>query len=119
MKGVMLILFGMFFGIYLPEAIIPSEAAAAKLPRDLVENMEIIKNLVIFSCSGAGGSIIAGHAERFLPQVEVIPTTESKVVDNTAALKAMESQIAEIKRYFMYFAAVVFTLLCALIALVI
>lgn len=119
MKGMMLILFGMFFGIYLPEAIIPSKEVASAMPKDLVENIEILKNLVIFSCSGAGGSIIAGHAERFLSPVEVTSPAEIKVVDNTAALNAMMKQMVQIKQYIMYFAVASFILLCTLIALVI
>ena len=115
MKGTSLILFGIFFGIFLPEALIPSKDFAKSLPPDMVGNMEIFKNLAVFSCSGAGGSIIAGHAERFLANVEKVEYQKVSAVDHSGDIRALHIEIMKLKRYFLYFSGVVVFLLISLL----
>lgn len=115
MKGTTLILFGILFGIFLPPLLIPNEEFASSLPPDMVSNMEIFKNFAILSCSGAGGSIIAGHAERYLSDIEKSESNEVETLDHKLEIKALHNEIINLKRYFMYSSGVVIVLLLALI----
>ncbi|WP_334596762.1 hypothetical protein [Vibrio mimicus] len=115
MKGTSLILFGILFGIFLPEALIPNQEIAKNLPPDMVGNMEIFKNLAVFSCSGAGGSIIAGHAERFLADIEKSEPQKISTVDHSNEIQALHREVMKLKRYFLYFSGVVVFLLTSLL----
>ena len=115
MKGTSLILFGILFGIFLPEALIPSKEFSEKLPSDMVGNIEIFKNLAVFSCSGAGGSIIAGHAERFLSDIEKPQPQKGSTVDHSNEIQALHTEVVRLKRYFLYFSGVIVFLLLALL----
>ncbi|MEZ9301501.1 hypothetical protein AB4168_23900 [Vibrio splendidus] len=115
MKGTSLILFGILFGIFLPEALIPNQEIAKNLPPDMVGNMEIFKNLAVFSCSGAGGSIIAGHAERFLSDIEKSEPQKISTVDHSNEIQALHREVMKLKRYFLYFSGVVVVLLTSLL----
>ena len=119
MKGISLILFGIGMGIFLPELLIPSAKVAEKLPPDLVGNIQVFKNLAIFSCSGAGGSIIAGHAERFLSDVEKVNLNKSDVAAYNNEIKVLRYELEQIKRYFIYFSSVMLILLISIIMIVI
>ncbi|WP_140132587.1 hypothetical protein [Vibrio parahaemolyticus] len=115
MKGTSLILFGILFGIFLPEALIPNQEFAKSLPPDMVGKMEIFKNLAVFSCSGAGGSIIAGHAERFLADIEKSAPQQISGVDHSNEIQALHREVMKLKRYFVYFSGVVVFLLMSLL----
>lgn len=80
-KGVSLISYGILLGIFVPKAIIYSEELAKTLPMNVIDNLELFKNLVIFSCSGSGGSIIANHAERFLSEKDISQQQDIRVVN--------------------------------------
>lgn len=114
-KGTSLILFGIFFGIFLPETLIPNPDIAKQLPPDMVGNIEIFKNLAVFSCSGAGGSIIAGHAERFLADVEKSEPQKISTIDHSSQIQALHIEIMKLRRYFFYFSGVVVFLLTSLL----
>lgn len=121
MKGISLILFGIFFGIFLPESLISGKGASEALPPDLIDKIEIFKNLAIFSCSGAGGSIIAGHAERYLSDVEKAHSTLEEVatVDHSQQIKAVRNELMKLRRYFVYFSGILVMLLLALVVLIV
>lgn len=61
-KGFGLIFFGVLLGIAFP--IIFKARYDGELPEELKVPMDIFTNIVIFSCSGAGASILANHAEQ-------------------------------------------------------
>ncbi|MGB7644402.1 MAG: hypothetical protein WBM22_03005 [Pseudomonas fluorescens] len=62
-KGLLIILFGVFFQtlylkfifIFTPKKIIPA---------DYISYLDIYSQVLVFACSGAGGSLIAAHADR-------------------------------------------------------
>lgn len=120
MKGTSLILFGIGFGIFLPEALVPTPEFAKGFPKDLIENLEIFRNLVVFSCSGAGGSIIAGHAERFLSDFDLVePQAQDKTqFDYPQDIRAIHGELAKVKRYFVYFTGALTVMLMLILAAV-
>lgn len=62
-KGLLIILFGVFFQtLYLRfiYIFVPKET----IPADYISYLDIYSQVLVFACSGAGGSLIAAHADR-------------------------------------------------------
>lgn len=70
MKGITLIFVGIFFSIGIPDLF--NRSFADIMTDDFKNNMEIFKNLAILACAGAGGGILANHAEN-IPAIDVLP----------------------------------------------
>lgn len=118
-KGVSLISYGILFGIFVPKAIIPSEEFAKTLPMSVIDNLEIFKNLAIFSCSGAGGSIIANHAERFLSEKDTSPQQESRAVNYDKQFRALQHELTKTRTYLIYFSSAILILFLIILAMII
>ncbi|MBG6243935.1 hypothetical protein CS369_02120 [Candidatus Symbiopectobacterium sp. 'North America'] len=118
-KGVSLISYGILLGIFLAKAIIYSEELAKTLPMNVIDNLEIFKNLVIFSCSGAGGSIIANHAERFLSEKDISPQQEIRAVNYDKQFRVLQHELTKTRTYLIYFSSAILILFLIILAMII
>lgn len=118
-KGISLIAYGILFGIFVPKAIIPTEEFAKTLPMNVIDNLEIFKNLAIFSCAGAGGSIIANHAERFLSEKDISPQQEHRAVNYDKQFRALQHELTQTRTYLIYFSSAILMLFLILLAMII
>ena len=91
LKGLFVILYGIFWGIVIPKVFEPY------IPESFEKNMEIFKNLAVFACSGAGGSIIASHSEQQYKQDEK-QIVEEIVVDKTQKIETLISSVENLKK---------------------
>ncbi|MGV2874185.1 hypothetical protein [Colwellia sp. E150_009] len=64
-KGIALILFGIFWSEFFIKIMFYDKPYAAEYSQDILDKLLIFKNLAIYACAGAGGSIIANHSEQF------------------------------------------------------
>ncbi|WP_152614525.1 hypothetical protein [Pseudoalteromonas luteoviolacea] len=67
------------------------------IPESFSQNFEIYKNLVVFACSGAGGSIIASHAEQ-LYQADEKQEVKETVVDKTQKIEQLITSVEELRK---------------------
>ena len=91
LKGLLVILYGIFWGIVIPGVF------EQYTPESFEQNMEIFKNLAVFACSGAGGSIIASHSEQQYKQDEK-QVVEEIVVDKTQKIETLISCVVNLKK---------------------
>jgi hypothetical protein len=91
LKGLFVILYGIFWGIVIPEIF------EQYIPESFEQNMEIFKNLAVFACSGAGGSIIASHSEEQYKKEEK-PIAKEIVVDKTQKIETLISSVEDLKK---------------------
>lgn len=77
-KGVSLILFGIFMGLGIPELF--QKNYKDLMPPDFNENLAIFTQMAFFVCAGAGGGVLANHAEN-IKTVDVTPNTQNGNVD--------------------------------------
>lgn len=91
MKGLSVIMYGIFWGIMMPRIF------EKHVPVQLMQNWEIFKNLVVFACAGAGGSIIASHVEQGYKKNEAQLNSEV-VVDKTRQIEALIRSVESLKR---------------------
>lgn len=91
MKGLSVILYGIFWGIMMPKIL------EKYVPAQFMINWEVFKNLAIFACSGAGGSIIASHVEQGYKNDESKLNSEI-VVDKTQKIESMIQSVESLKR---------------------
>ena len=90
-KGFGIILYGICWGIIIPN--IFSEF----IPVPLSDNFEILENLIVFSCSGAGASVIAHHAEESY-NLNRIEKAKEIIVDNTEQIKNLISTVENLRK---------------------
>lgn len=97
-KGLLIIVFGVFFQtlylqfifVFVPKTTIPSE---------YLSYLDIYSQVLVFACSGAGGSIIAAHADRTTLDNE---TTEekNKIADQKLEIKKLTKTIEKLNKKF-------------------
>jgi hypothetical protein len=76
-KGVSLIFFGIFMGLGIPELF--QKNYKDLMTPDFNENLAIFTQMA-FVCAGAGGGVLANHAEN-IKTVDVTPNTQNGNVD--------------------------------------
>ncbi|WP_155735737.1 hypothetical protein [Pseudoalteromonas luteoviolacea] len=91
LKGLCVILYGILGGILIPQIV------EQYIPESFSQNFEIYKNLVVFACSGAGGSIIASHAEQ-LYQADEKQEVKETVVDKTQKIEQLITSVEELRK---------------------
>ena len=91
LKGLYVILYGIFWGIVIPKVF------EQQIPESFEQNMEIFKNLAVFACSGAGGSIIASHSEQQYKNKEK-QIIEEIVVDKTQKIETLIISVENLKK---------------------
>lgn len=77
-KGVSLIFFGIFMGLGIPELF--QKNYKDLMTPDFNENLAIFTQMAFFVCAGAGGGVLANHAEN-IKTVDVTPNTQNGNVD--------------------------------------
>ena len=112
MKGMGLILFGIIVGIILPEALFSELLSKQKLAEsdsfDITKKLDIFSNLMVFACSGAGGSILANHADKSSTDREEVLIQET-VIDKTKNIEFLSKQVLQLnKRVGYLFTLVIF-----------
>ena len=70
-KGFDLICFGVMMGVAFP--FILMKISPGGLSADLESFLEIYKNIAVLTCAGAGGGILANHAEQIAPKNDAAP----------------------------------------------
>ncbi len=123
MKGVALILFGIFAGIVIPEQIFPEFVSGVKptdaLGLDVYQKLDIFKNLMIFACSGAGGSILANHADKSATDREDV-VVQQTVIDKTELINNLSQQVVSLNKKLSYlFSLVLFIFVVTLVLIAI
>ncbi len=100
-KGMLLILLGISLGMLLPNFMIPVPEFKGDALDDFNKNMWLFKNLVTYSCTGAGGSLIANLANGFLSKTDVEITKNSSPEMNklTEQLMSTRAEMKQLKRY--------------------
>jgi hypothetical protein len=112
LKGFGLIIFGIFAGMYYPEVLFYTENVKSELPKEVLRNLHVFEQLLIFACAGAGGSIIANHADQSSTDREDVVVTQT-VIDKTESINKMFSQIEGLNKklnsliYFLIFIIIV------------
>jgi hypothetical protein len=129
LKGVFLIGFGVLYQLIYPKYLF-AFVDKTHTPQDALEHFEVIGQVILLACSGAGGSIIALHADKSSSDNESTlaptPTTsinlEKALLDNTTRIEqATKTTIQLMKRTNIIIIATTFNLVAimALLALAI
>lgn len=95
-KGIIIICFGMFFGIYYVDIFVGMLGKDSISP-GLAQNLNILSNLAIFSCAGAGGSIIANHADKSSTDREK-PISSNNIIYSTQEIKLLRNQLYKLNK---------------------
>jgi len=90
-KGLILIFSGIMFGIYYPDFAFSS----VQLDENMKEKINIFKQFCIFASAGAGGSIIAAHADKYSTDNEH-KTIQKTVIDRTEEIKTLQKSISNL-----------------------
>lgn len=90
-KGLILIFSGILFGIYYPDFVFSS----VQLNENMKDKIDIFKQFCIFASAGAGGSIIAAHADKYSTDNEH-KTIQKTVIDRTEEIKALQNSITNL-----------------------
>ncbi|EOV6159796.1 hypothetical protein ACN93G_004631 [Enterobacter ludwigii] len=77
-KGVSLIFFGVFMGLGIPELF--QKNYKDLITPDFKENLSIFTQIAYYVCAGAGGGVLANHAEN-IKTVDVTPNIHNGSVD--------------------------------------
>ncbi|MFP2719284.1 hypothetical protein [Enterobacter ludwigii] len=77
-KGVSLIFFGVFMGLGIPELF--QKNYKNLITPDVKENLSIFTQIAYYICAGAGGGVLANHAEN-IKTVDVTPNIHNGSVD--------------------------------------
>ncbi|GAA79624.1 MULTISPECIES: hypothetical protein [unclassified Pseudoalteromonas] len=88
LKGIFLILYGIFWGAVIPEVF------SEYMNGYFAQQFEIFKNLALFSCTGAGGSIIASHSETESKNKKI----EKVVIDKTEKIEELICSIDKLRK---------------------
>lgn len=73
-KGFDLICFGVMMGVAFPYIL--EKISKGGLSADLESFLEIYKNIAVLTCAGAGGGILANHAEHIAPKNDAAPVPD-------------------------------------------
>ncbi|MGY0314379.1 hypothetical protein ACV4QK_21135 (plasmid) [Alteromonas macleodii] len=87
MKGISIILFGVFFGVYYVD-FFTAMVGKDSINTGLAQNLKILSDLAIFSCAGAGGSVIATHADKTSTDRDE-PVISETVIDKTQDIRVL------------------------------
>lgn len=117
-KGILLILSGVFLQAIYPKFLlyfIDMDTA----PDDAINHLEIFGQVILLACSGAGGSIIAVHADRSSKDINDKPAHPA-IIDNTKHIeKLIELVNAQNKKISAVLAISVISIAFAVSALII
>lgn len=91
LKGLFIIIHGIVWGIVIPKLF------DQYIPVSFDQNIEIFKNLAVFACSGAGGSIIASHVEQHEKESEKKAVKEI-VIDKTQKIERLITSVESLKK---------------------
>ena len=114
-KGMIIIAFGVAFtSIYPPLAFYPG-VAFTSLPEDLQRNLTVFTQVILLACAGAGGSVIAVHADKSSKDNDQ-QVVSAAVIDNTQGISdlvAMTKRMnAQIQRLYALLAIVALLVVC-------
>lgn len=117
-KGMLLILSGVFFQLIYSKFLLHFIDMNTS-PYDAINYLEIFGQVLLLACSGAGGSIIAAHADRSSSDIEDRPAHPT-VIDNTKHIeKVIELVNAQNKKISTLLATSVVSIAIAVSALMI
>ncbi|TNF79318.1 hypothetical protein FGE05_26040 [Pseudomonas sp. ICMP22404] len=96
LKGIFLIGFGVLYQLIYPKYLFVF-VDKTQTPQDALEHFEVVGQVMLLACSGAGGSIIALHADKSSSDNESVianvPMTsvnlEKAVLDNTTRIEQL------------------------------
>jgi hypothetical protein len=117
-KGMIIIAYGVFFqAMYAPMVFYP-DVDLKNLAPDLKRNVEMFTQVILLACAGAGGSVIAVHADKSSKDNDQ-QVVSSTVIDNTQRIDDLISitkhTSGQIQRLYALLAIVV-VLLVAVVA---
>lgn len=96
MKGISIILFGVFFGVYYVD-FFTAMVGKDSINTGLGQNLNILSNLAIFSCAGAGGSVIAAHADKTSTDRDE-PVISETVIDRTQDIRVLTEHVLKLHK---------------------
>lgn len=94
-KGIIIIAYGVLFqAIYVPMVFYPS-VELKSLGLQLQRNLEMFTQVILFACAGAGGSVIAVHADKSAKLNIVLDNTQ-RIDDLISITKRTSAQIQKL-----------------------
>ncbi|KJH73922.1 hypothetical protein UB23_27120 [Pseudomonas sp. ES3-33] len=96
-----------FFYIFVDECLMPADA---------IDHFNIFGQVILLACSGAGGSIIAVHADKTSSDNQEVPSEKTLVIDNTKHIDQLINSSNKLNEKFNYIIAT--SLVSALIAVI-
>ena len=94
-KGVTLIFYGLIFSTQYPDLVMLDIPEAIKTD-NIKYNLELLVQVSIFASAGAGGSLIATHADDFSEDNQVRQNREI-VLDKTKSISELETAVDDLK----------------------
>lgn len=85
LKGIYLVAAGVLFQLFYMRFFLLF-VDASTIPKDISEQFEVFGQVMLLACSGAGGSIIAAHADRSSKDY-VVGETNTAIIDNTKQIQ--------------------------------
>lgn len=95
-KGFNLIFLGVIVGVLIPFLLGKRFPDAEAWPESLQGNLELVKNMALLACGGAGGSVIANHAEHLYTSQETLSGSANSTTNST--LLQINAQLATMKK---------------------
>jgi len=110
-KGLFLILFGFFWAFAIPDVI------SDQLYGGIYPPVEMIKQVTLYACAGAGGGVLAAHAENSNQRLDK-KEIQQVVVDKTEKIESLISSFDQLKSLVLgLYAVSLLSLILAAIAL--
>lgn len=114
-KGLMIIAFGVVYTSIFPPILFYPGVEFSTLAPDLQRNLTVFTQVILYACAGAGGSVIAVHADRSSKDndQQVVSAT---VIDNTKGISDLVAMTkhtnAQIQRLYALLAIVALLVVC-------
>ncbi len=96
-KGMGIIVFGIIFGSYYPEMMFYANDGKKLLSQEVLRNLDVFEKLIVFACAGAGGSIIANHADKSSSDREEAVVSQT-VIDKTKGIDNLITHVTAMNK---------------------
>jgi Ca2+/Na+ antiporter len=98
-KGMWLIALAVLYPIFYPEYL-KLWMHPLLVPEDIGKQIELLNQVILLACSGAGGSIIANHADTNTREYRAKISTVSQSIDNTEKIEQLLKHSKDLNRKF-------------------
>ncbi|UUT14526.1 hypothetical protein NQ186_10150 [Pseudomonas zeae] len=117
-KGMWLIALGVFYPIFYPQYL-NLVLHPIQIPDDIGKQIELLNQVILLACSGAGGSIIANYADTNTREYRAKINVHPQTIDNTQKIEDLISYSKTMNKKFNFLILACLALLLAIAAAVI